>query len=319
MSVQHGAMRFLAGMLAATLLHAAALAPTTHLRYMMFYGTDVAAQHDWLTHLSGDAVSLPEMVRARARYPWLRGFAKPYGIFNRTPGSEGLASGWSRALDGFIARVGPLVRNGTVVGVFLGDELCCSGVPLANVTTVTDALKAAWPDVATYLNECNTCLYGDASSCDLVSRWAAVPASIDLVSVDLYDLRDDDGRREVARARSFYERYLYPKMGAHQRAIGVPGTFASDPAGCAAKNVSCPLAAQAAQVVAKLDGYFAWGTSDARLVGYNPWHWRNRSSSMDPGSAWDLALGAVAMPDVVARLRAMGEYIRRGGAAGLGS
>ena len=55
------------------------------------------------------------------------------------------------------------------------------------------------------------------------------------------------------------------------RCTVVPGIFASSPAGCASKNVSCPLDSQAKQIVIKLDGFFEWAKQDSRIAGFNPW------------------------------------------------
>jgi len=38
-------------------------------------------------------------------------------------------------------------------------------------------------------------------------------------------------------------------------------------AGCALKNVSCPLHSQAEQVVVKLEGFFEWAKIEPRIAG----------------------------------------------------
>ena len=106
----------------------------------------------------------------------------------------------------------------------------------------------------------------------------------------------------------FYHRHMYPKMHPHQRALFVPGVFADDPAHCAAKNFSCPLDKQAVQVVDKLNGFFDWAKNDSRVLGFNPWHFANRSD--------EHSLGAVSMPSVMAKLKEIGEYIKSQASAG---
>lgn len=49
----------------------------------------------------------------------------------------------------------PLYANGTYSGVFLGDEICCAGVPLADLQQVLTMLRSlVGPDAILYTNEC---------------------------------------------------------------------------------------------------------------------------------------------------------------------
>lgn len=140
-----------------------------------------------------------------------------------------------------------------------------------------------------------------------------------------------DPKREVALARSFAEKHLYPKMHAAQRVMMVPGTFACS-------NFSyMPLEQSEASVVTKLEGYEAWGNEDPysrpdanpeapslrpsaprsrltpppsgrRVAGMNPWHWRTRNKTQHKPPC-DMRVGAGAMPKVVAKLKEIGSKI----------
>ena len=101
---------------------------------------------------------------------------------------------------------------------------------------------------------------------------------------------------------------MYPKLHPHQGVILVPGIFASDPAHCKKGNVSCPLDAQAEQIVIKLEGFFKWAKLDPNIHGFNPWHFNNRSTPQLPGW-WDQRLGASSMPSVVSKLHEIGQFI----------
>ena len=47
----------------------------------------------------------------------------------------------------------PWRANGTVVGIFLGDEQCYHGVSLQNLTYITKLIRADWPEAVLYINE----------------------------------------------------------------------------------------------------------------------------------------------------------------------
>ena len=70
----------------------------------------------------------------------------------------------------------------------------------------------------------------------------------------------------------------------------------------------CSLEAQAAQVVAKLEGFFAWAKTEDRIAGFNSWHFGHRATPQNT-ALHDMALGAVEMPAVLAKLRQIGAHI----------
>ena len=55
-----------------------------------------------------------------------------------------LPDDWGLQLDAFEETVAPFVENGTIAGIFLGDEKICGGVPLSNYTAVLTHLRAAF-------------------------------------------------------------------------------------------------------------------------------------------------------------------------------
>ena len=140
------------------------------------------------------------------------------------------------------------------------------------------------------------------------ARTLVAGKGIDLISVDFYDEHNTNGTGEVAENKEYLEGTLYGKLHPHQGVMLVPGVFASDPDHCEMSNVSCPLDAQARQVVLKLDGFFQWAKADNRIFGFNRWHFSNRSTPQLPGG-WNQQLGADAMPTVVAKLREIGRWI----------
>jgi hypothetical protein len=230
----------------------------------------------------------------------------PSGVFIKHT-QTGLRPQWQNITDAFIAEVRPHVASGKALGVFMGDEVVCGGVQYSALSMVSARLKAGLPDALIYVNECTEVQSWPELSCRNNSRTGTqrctggVPAGLDAISIDLYDRHNTDGAREVESIKVFYHRHMYPKMYPHQRALFVPGVFALDPVRCKAANSSCPLAEQARQVVTKLQSYFDWAKNDSRIIGFNPWHFCNRSD--------EHSLGAIAMPTVVAKLHEIGNFI----------
>ena len=131
----------------------------------------------------------------------------------------------------------------------------------------------------------------------------AIPPSLDFISVDRYVsplLENATGRKEVDLVRRTYESYIFPKLGTGQRALVIPGTFACDEAG------ALPLADADAQVAAKLEAYGAWADADARVAGFVPWHFNNRSTGEGTqNDPCDMRVGLEALPRARAKLALM--------------
>ena len=107
------------------------------------------------------------------------------------------------------------------------------------------------------------------------------------------------------------EKTIFPQMAPHQKLLLVPGVYGNTPAKCEKAGGSaavCSLDAQAIQVVAKLDGFFEWAKGEKRIAGFNPWHFGHRSAPQN-SAIHDMELGAVEIPNVLAKLRQIGEYI----------
>jgi hypothetical protein len=232
-------------------------------------------------------------------------FTSSPGIFDR--GHCRLFPGWEADLKLFVAAATPHVDSGCVSGIFLGDELVCGGLPYADLATVAAQLKSELPHAWLYTNEC-----AEMQSWPPIDRWGngGVPLGLDAISVDFYDEENRNGAEEVSKNRHFYEEVIFPRLRPWQKALFVPGIFASSPVNCKAHGVSCPLDAQAAQIVAKLGGFFQWARNDSRVIGFNGWHFSNRTSKQY-GGAYDQRLGAESMPTVVAKLAEIAGYIDR--------
>jgi hypothetical protein len=214
-------------------------------------------------------------------------------VFDRK--NHGLLLGWEAALTKAIAtEFAPLYANGTYRGIFLGDEICCGGVPLADLATVLKTLRGlVGPNAILYTNECHE-----------MEDWSEVPTELDLISMDTYGGYEPPGNasKEVAQAKAFYEEHVFPKLGAHQSALLVPGTFACT------NTTYFPLEQQDAVIAEKLRLYYEWAQTEPKIRGFNPWHFENRSSPQHPPPC-DMQFGLVAMPAALKVMSEIGKQI----------
>jgi hypothetical protein len=225
---------------------------------------------------------------------------------------------WEAVVAGFIDQAKPYIAAGTAVGVFIGDEICCSyGVPYSNLSAVASKLKAGLPHAWIHTNEC----WNIGGWPPLRDGVGGIPPGLDIISADVYDMNtpperppNANGSANALKNIAFFEREVFPRLRPHQRALLAPGVFASHPAVCEAHNVSCPLAQQAAQVTARLDILFEWAKRRREIAGWIPWHFGNRTTPQW-GGAYDLELGAISMPSVVAKLKEIGTFVRQHGNA----
>ena len=222
---------------------------------------------------------------------------------------------WESTLDMLIDRdIRPGLANGTLTGVFLGDELCCEDTAERTgmecwstvIAPVADRLRLRLgPRAQIYANECGGQSMWNSSM--IAAGWK-IPSSLDIISTDYYagwlpkdakcplagkcpwcpscpcfdkagqcpEGATDPAVSEVSYMRTFIAKSMLPAMHPHQRILAVPGTF-----GCHAsdiRNVSSPMSNETMEtsVLAKLEAWMAYAQSERRIVGFNPWHFNNR-------------------------------------------
>jgi hypothetical protein len=157
---------------------------------------------------------------------------------------SGLQPGWQSALASAIDAIGPALRNRSIEGVFLGDELCgTANIPAANLTAVaeeTASLMARFGGGEIYANEAvravNDSHWGPqrgagggrpASACFL----PRLPTALTLFSLDFYAVAIDSLRppgatsnltAEAPWMENIYAKLVVPKLVPHQRLLVVP-------------------------------------------------------------------------------------------------
>ena len=193
-----------------------------------------------------------------------------------------------------IAQLKPLLANKTVVGVALGDEMVCNGLPFTDFQQlVTKVRKEVGPGVPMWANECCGTITGDAAG----GEWASIPPELDIISYDCYTEPADkpphfwNGTEEAAMTKRQYASWAH-LMHPHQRLAVLPGLFGWN-------KTILSQEKQSQALVDKLRGFVAWAQEEPKLVMMTPWHMNDRSDAMGV----NMGPGAVDFPAVMAELR----------------
>ncbi len=236
--------------------------------------------------------------------------------------SSGLLPGWEGALRSTLDAAGPAMANGSITGVFLGDELASTvHIPYSNISAVATAAKAGMAKWCSgglvALNEgiwaLNDTAVGPAAKSPYprpTPCWLPrIPVAVDLFSFDLYVCSAENQPRAGIRdseepllARQFFEQFVRPKLiSENTKIVLVPGVFA-DPD----TTRSGSIATQDAVVAAKVQGYIDWMRNESdTIAGLSAWKWANdklANGSWNP-SYGAIAVGGESLPQTAALIR----------------
>lgn len=268
-------------------------------KYLSMYEYGSLDQHLFTT-IGGPTHSLEDLVAGYSMYKrpgllsidhiWARRPSWPEQCYQNATALPscpvgGLVPGWDKALSKQLALASNYFKNGTLKGVFLGDELVSHGVPVSAQRAAAELVKRTLGDSAfVYANE-------NARAFDPQYHFngsyvynGGIPDALDIVSIDAYCFRSKNsstvcgqtladqhnlhdyrnGATEPVVVRRFYKEFIYPLLRPHQAVAVVPGLFGDG---------TVPVAAQEPFLNAKLDGYWDWATQDSLVVMLNPYHW----------------------------------------------
>jgi hypothetical protein len=181
------------------------------------------------------------------------------------------------------------LRSGKAIGFNIGDELLWMGLPIDEFKTICDYVREKFPKHVIYAN---FALAPVARGVNIYKQSFnfTIPKSLSWASIDYYNQGKPDW---VTTVRNKYQRKLYKLMHPHQKAVLVPGCFASS------MNQDPIVSKQAWDM-------YRWAVEDERVVGIFPWG----------RSTWGGAIDLPKIPLSRAAYAAIGQRISNGTAAG---
>lgn len=117
-----------------------------------------------------------------------------------------------------------------------------------------------------------------------LANYTKVPAGISWISFDFYNPPTQFVRNE-------YEKYVYPKMARHQKALVVPDGSSSAHIMPGSSGSRSGWAVP--DMIERAREYFRWVASDTsgRVIGLMPWHWK--TVNFTKGDYWDLGIESI--------------------------
>lgn len=176
----------------------------------------------------------------------------------------------------------PLLRNGSLLGFFLGDELLFNGLSFVDLQAYSRAMRVAFPTAILYVNEAWPSLVptmpgagqfvGTLGAIPDAQLLRHVPPELDWWSVDIYP-----DWFSPSALPMFYHSFLRPKMSANQSFVLVPPFYGEGSTTKSGSVADCDDADCDRAMARWADFCITWiqgGDDDAvRIVGVMPYHW----------------------------------------------
>ena len=233
-------------------------------------------------------------------------------FFRRNPLDPGnrknltLDPDWKAHWEGMAPVAQELLRNGTAIGFFLGDELIDKCVRFEWIALMAATVKQSFPQAVVWYNE-GVPMVLKPKSCAAPlapSGGYSVPQDVDWFSVDLYHplkhIAPQPGWVE-SQVQPLYAQHVYPLLNfsAGQRVAFVPGSFGSS------ANEHCNATCYREMVGIDAAAYFRWAENEPeRVAAIVPWHWDGCESNQDCVVHRD-EVGTAELPAVAAIWRTL--------------
>jgi hypothetical protein len=159
-----------------------------------------------------------------------------------------------------------LLRNRTIVGFFLGDEIMWNGFPYTSLVEYSNAIRKAFPSAFLWQNEAPD-VYEDLKKYNITD---GVPPAIDAISIDKYHWEMSDREKFVLTTiRGYYDTYIKPQLHPGQKLFVVPGADGSH------TNKKCNMTCYNYIVAQDSHWFLKWMQEDELVIGAMPWSWKS--------------------------------------------
>ena len=260
-------------------------------KYLSFYGLNPDKQYD-IINIGGEG-ALEVKLDMYEKYKIPSFYGDVDGVFNRTTHPTTLIKGWEEIVETMYKKDIDPYMGKQLLGIFLGDELCCG-----NFNCWETVLEPVAAKFRALLGKGRGLIYTNECTIDGITY---IPSALDVISIDCYagwepnPKNESTGYDEVTKAKKKYQDIL-ASLAPHQRVILVPGMFACT------NHTNMPLEVMDQNGVEKLTGYYNWAMEEPRIIGMNPWHFNNRTGP-EHAPPCDMNIGAIGMPKTLEKLR----------------
>ena len=201
----------------------------------------------------------------------------------------GLRNDWQQRWTLLTKKLDPLIKKGTIVGFFVGDELFPGKISVDDFMTAIKAIQDlktsdeyAKYNLVTWENEGGTGW--------IKSFPDGIPTELDIISFDDYYMWTNASAHtpqgQVDGHRRWYEENVYPLLKAHQYVYIVPGSYGTHdprtsvlpgyPYGNTTYCYNTTFESCDSYMADQANAFAAWAFEDTRVAGIAPWHWDTR-------------------------------------------
>ena len=197
--------------------------------------------------------------------------------------------------------IDPLLTNGVLFGVFMGDELTWNGLPYDQLVTAISTVRNDYNlrnSFTIYYNEAYPVFTKDVNIFGDTIGYSKVPIQLDWISMDYYP---DEGTFD--QVISIYDDNIFPIMQNNQSSLYVPPSYGT--VNETDSNRYCGESNCTAAMIQWANDAYNWAIKEDRIIGLNPWHWRCYPASEVTG----FSQGADCMPGVKNKWIQIGQSI----------
>jgi hypothetical protein len=240
------------------------------LQWFGFYSADLSVTAPYSNLFQANSVADAQAAHTLGQTSLLLTFDT---FFTTVPRRMILRPDWQARWQAQAAQVMPLLQSRVISGFNLGDELVWNCLDPSNLTVVANAVRASFPTAILWYNEATPPLASNVDSCGHNNLNYSIPEALDIISTDIYHMDGAATGWVVSHVKPFYETYIFPRLGAQQRVMLVPGSFGSDVNHYPNGTYVCDRHCYDQMCALDADEFYAWAEQDARIVAIMPWNW----------------------------------------------